>query len=85
MPRPSLRLWFSSFSYLFHRLLLDRSIPQNQDSDLEQNSEQNPDQDKDQRPDQGIDIDQHTDLDQELVPDLDIGTAIFRICFIDFS
>ena len=79
------------FSYSFHWRLqdqdffLDLSIPLNQDSDLQQDPDQDQDLDLDQRPDHGTDIDQHTYLDQELVPDSDIGTAVFRIRFIDDS
>jgi hypothetical protein len=64
-------------------------MPQDQVPDL--NQDLDPDQDLCQVPDQDLDLDQDQCLDQEqdqnqeIVPDLDIGTALFRIRFIEHS
>jgi hypothetical protein len=65
------------FSYSFHWFFLDLFIPLNQDSDLQQ------DQDQDKDPDQIPELDQNQASCQD--QDLDIGTALFRIRFIDDS
>jgi hypothetical protein len=66
---PRHRHWFSSFSHSFHLRL--------QDLDLDQIPDQ--DQDKALDPDQALDQNQDPDQDQ------DIGSAVFRIRFIDYS
>jgi uncharacterized membrane protein len=60
------------FSHSFHRLLQNPDLDQDQ---VDPDQDQDLDQDKDQDKDQDLDIDQP----------LDLGTAVFRIFFIDDS
>ena len=79
-PSPRPRNWFSGFSHSVHRLIhIDPVLDQDKDQDLDLEKPQDQvsfihqDQDKDQ------DKDQDQDLDQDWV----IGSAFFRIRFID--
>ncbi len=74
-PTPRLRHWHSSFSHSFHILLLD----------LDQEKGYDPDQDTDQNIVQNLDQDLNIDQRQELDQESDIGTAVFRIRFIEVS
>ena len=69
-----------SFSYSFHRPLQDLDQDPDQDTELEKYQRQDTDLDPDQNPDQDQEY-----LDPDQYPDLEIGSAVFRIRFIDHS
>ncbi len=71
------------FSHLFHRRLQDFNQSLDQESERNDNWDKDIDQESEQHQDLYKDLDQ--DQAQALDIDLDIGTAVFRIRFIDDS
>jgi hypothetical protein len=67
------------FFHWFHRPLLNQFIDPDQDQELDQDPDPDLDQDKALDQDQDKALDQDLDIDQSL----DLGTAVFRIRFID--
>ena len=75
----------SSFSHSFYRRLQVQESDQDPDQAKAPDQSLDLDQDKALDTDLGLELDQDQDLNTDIDTDLDIGSAVFRIRFIDDS